>query len=375
MTKRTSQDLEYLARIDEIIADARNGKMFILIDDENRENEGDLVIPAQMATPAAINFMAKHGRGLICLAFTQADAERLGLNLMPRSNVSRFGTNFTVSIEARDGVTTGISAGDRAHTIATAIRADASAKDIATPGHVFPLVARPGGVLVRAGHTEAAVDIAKLSGLNNAGVICEIMNDEGEMMRLNELIPFAQKHALKIGSIADLIAYRSAREKIVKAIAHKSLQTNLGKFDLHIYANQITYAEHIALTLGNIKTDSAVPVRMHALNILNDVLHADAKGWELPSAMRQIQKLEHGAIVILRPPTATSLSQAVAPENQKNDSHVNLRDYGVGAQILLDLGVKKMILLTNNVRHVVGLEGYGLHITEHRPILKHDSDE
>ncbi len=371
MTDRKNEDLQYISTAAEIIETARNGGMFILIDDEDRENEGDLVIPAQMATPESINFMAKYGRGLICLAFNQEDADRLDLHLMPRSNVGRFDTNFTVSIEARSGITTGISASDRAHTIATAIRADSTGNDISTPGHVFPLVARAGGVLVRAGHTEAAVDIAQLAGLTPAGVICEIMNDDGDMMRLGELIPFAKTHGLKIGSIADLIAHRAKSEKLIEAIESGEIETPYGKFNMTIYANKVTYAEHIALSLGDVANSQPALVRMHALNIMRDVLSADGKGWELKESMRQISEKGSGAIIILRPPTATALSQSLKQKNGKAEKgSADLRDYGVGAQILLDMGITDMVLLTNTKRHVVGLEGYGLKITDYQPLTK-----
>src|SRR5690606_29729444 len=264
---------EYLASAEEIIEDARNGKMFILVDAEDRENEGDLVIPAQFATPDAINFMAKYGRGLICLSMTEARVNTLALPLMAQDNASRLTTNFTVSIEAREGVTTGISAADRAHTIAVAIDPTKGAADIVSPGHVFPLVAREGGVLRRAGHTEAAVDISRLAGLNPAGVICEIMNDDGTMARLPDLVKFAQFHGLKVGTIADLIAYRRRYDSLISREIEADISSKYGNdWKMIVYSNKPEYAEHVALVKGNVAGDDAVLVRMHALNLLGDVL-------------------------------------------------------------------------------------------------------
>ncbi len=270
---------EYLSPIDEIIEEARNGRMFVLIDDEQRENEGDLVIPAQMATPEAINFMAKFGRGLICLALTSERVRHLDLPLMARQNASRHQTAFTVSIEAREGVSTGISASDRARTIAAAIDPSKGADDIVSPGHVFPLEARDGGVLVRAGHTEAAADLARLAGLNPSGVICEIMNDDGTMARLPDLEKFAQTHGIKVGTIADLIAYRLNHDRIVEAALETTLQSLYGgDFRMIVYINRISYAEHIALIKGDLVEDEPVLVRMHALNVLDDVLGDHSAG-------------------------------------------------------------------------------------------------
>ncbi|MGD8808654.1 MAG: 3,4-dihydroxy-2-butanone-4-phosphate synthase, partial [Gammaproteobacteria bacterium] len=278
-----------MSPIEDIIDDARNGRMFILVDDEQRENEGDLVIPAQMATPDAINFMAKFGRGLICLAMTTKRAEILGLELMSRNNRSRHETAFTVSIEAREGVTTGISAPDRARTISVAIDPEKNAEDIGSPGHVFPLVARDGGVLVRTGHTEASVDVARLAGLNPSGVICEIMNEDGTMARLNDLIPFAQFHGLKIGSIADLIAYRLRHDRIVDRVGETALNSRFGgDFTLYLYRNRISGAEHVAMVKGDIDTSGPVLVRMHAANLWDDMLGDldSGKTGELEAAMR-----------------------------------------------------------------------------------------
>lgn len=368
-----------LASIEAIIADAKAGRMFILVDDEDRENEGDLIIPAQFADADAINFMAKHGRGLICLAMTEDRIEKLGLPLMARHNQSRHTTAFTVSIEAREGVTTGISAADRAVTIAAAIDPEKGAGDIVSPGHVFPLVARNGGVLVRAGHTEAAVDIARLAGVNPAGVICEIMNDDGSMARLPDLLPFAEKHELNIGSIADLIAYRRRSEKLVEKILEQPFASRHGgEFTLKLYRSHLSQAEHIALVKDDISKASPVLVRMHALNVLADTLFdaANPKSGELTAAMEKIAAHGSGVVVLLRSPLPDAISQnlkpstsplrerSATPERAEN----NIRDYGIGAQILLDLGVRDMLLLSNSKKQVVGLEGYGLNIVGYEPI-------
>ncbi len=363
---------EVLSPSEEIIEEARNGRMFILVDDEDRENEGDLVIPAQMATPEAINFMAKHGRGLICLALTPDRVGELGLELMARRNETRHETAFTISIEARDGVTTGISAPDRAHTIATAIDPTKGREDIVTPGHIFPLVARDGGVLVRTGHTEAAVDLARLAGLNPSGVICEIMNDDGSMARRDDLIAFAQHHGLKIATISDLVAYRRRYDRIVERQVETTLVSRFGgEFQMAIYVNKVAYAEHIALWKGDLAGDGPALVRMHALNVLDDVLGdaASGKGGELQTAMRMISEAGRGVVVLIREPNQKSLSQRVrARLGEEASAPGELRDYGVGAQILLDLGVRDMILLSNTQRNIVGLEGFGLSVVEQRPI-------
>ncbi|MDP7653035.1 MAG: 3,4-dihydroxy-2-butanone-4-phosphate synthase [Rhodospirillales bacterium] len=370
---------EYLSPIDEIIEEARNGRMFVLIDDEQRENEGDLVIPAQMATPEAINFMAKFGRGLICLALTSERVRHLDLPLMARQNASRHQTAFTVSIEAREGVSTGISASDRARTIAAAIDPSKGADDIVSPGHVFPLEARDGGVLVRAGHTEAAADLARLAGLNPSGVICEIMNDDGTMARLPDLEKFAQTHGIKVGTIADLIAYRLNHDRIVEAALETTLQSLYGgDFRMIVYINRISYAEHIALIKGDLVEDEPVLVRMHALNVLDDVLgdHSAGKAGELHRAMNMISEQGRGVVVLIREPHRTSLSDRVRVSMGEETQEVNeLRAYGVGAQILLDLGVRDMILLSNTRRTIVGLEGYGLSVVEQRPIPVGDNSD
>ncbi len=364
-----------LSPISDIIADAKAGRMFILVDDEDRENEGDLIIPAQFADAEAVNFMAKFGRGLICLALTEARVEKLALPLMARHNQSRHSTAFTVSIEAREGVSTGISAADRALTIAAAIDPAKGAADIVSPGHVFPLVAREGGVLVRAGHTEAAVDIARMAGLNPAGVICEVMNDDGSMARMADLVPFAQEHGLKIGAIADLIAYRRRSERLVEPILQQPfVSRHGGEFTLTLYRSHLSQAEHIALIKGDISGGAPVLVRMHALNVVADTLldAENPKSGELAAAMRQVERAGRGVVVVLRSPLPDAISQGLrslrersaGPERAEN----NIRDYGIGAQILLDLGVRDMILLSNSQKQVVGLEGYGLNIVEYQTI-------
>ena len=373
---RAVGDLAFLSSIEDIIDDARNGRMFILVDDEERENEGDLVIPAQMATPDAINFMAKYGRGLICLALTAKRSGELGLELMSTSNRSRHETAFTVSIEAREGVTTGISAPDRARTISIAIDPEKGVEDIGSPGHVFPLVARDGGVLVRTGHTEASVDVARLAGLNPSGVICEIMNEDGTMARLTDLIPFAQFHGLKIGSIADLIAYRLRHDRIIDRSGEIELHSRFGgDFKLCLFVNRISKAEHVALVKGDITTPEPVLVRMHAANLLDDMLGDldQGKGGELQAAMEMIGRVGRGVVVLLREPQMNYLSAQIAARvararGDKVAHRPELRDYGIGAQILLDLGVHEMVLLSNTKRTIVGLDGYGLKIVEQRPI-------
>ena len=364
--------VEVASPIEEIIDAARNGKMFVLVDDEDRENEGDLIIPAQMATPDAINFMAKHGRGLICLALSRERVEQLRLPLMAQHNESRLQTAFTVSIEARDGITTGISASDRARTIAVAIDATKGPNDIVTPGHIFPLMARDGGVLVRTGHTEAAVDIARLAGLIPAGVICEIMNDDGSMARRSDLIAFAQRHGLKVATIADLIAYRRRHDRIVeRRVSADFTSAHGGDWNMHIYINKIAYAEHIALVKGDLRTPEPVLVRMHAVNVLDDALGnlRSGRAGMLQGAMEIIGKAGRGVVVLLREPMPTALSERVRGFLATGKTVPQLRDYGIGAQILLDLGVRDMILLSNTAQTIVGLEGYGLSVVERRPIV------
>ena len=359
---------DYLASAEELIAEARAGRMFILVDDEDRENEGDLVIPAQFATPDAINFMARFARGLICLSMTRQRVEQLGLPLMSQSNGTRHQTAFTVSIEAKEGVTTGISAADRAHTVAVAINPEATRADITTPGHVFPLVAREGGTLVRAGHTEAAVDIARLAGLNPAGVICEIMNDDGTMARLPDLVAFAQRHNLKLGTIADLIAYRRRTEKLVTRTEEGVLPHAAGgEWRLLVYTNKMDRTEHLALVKGDLPGDGPVLVRMHAVDLVTDVL-GNALWTVLQGAMRMIAREGRGVVVLLREAHLNALSSRVRALANSPRPQQQLRDYGIGAQILVDLGVKDMVLLTNRHRTIVGLEGYGLNVVEERRI-------
>ncbi|MEM0935006.1 MAG: 3,4-dihydroxy-2-butanone-4-phosphate synthase [Pseudomonadota bacterium] len=354
-----------ISSIEEIIDAARNGRMFILIDHEDRENEGDLVIPAQMATPDAVNFMATHGRGLICLALPGERIDALGLPLMASTNSSRHETAFTVSIEAREGVSTGISAHDRALTVAVAIDASKTGADIATPGHVFPLRARDGGVLVRAGHTEAAVDIARLAGLNPSGVICEIMNEDGTMARLPDLVAFAQRHNLKIGTISDLIAYRRRNDNLVRVRAESEIESEHGgRWQMRIYTDETQGAEHIALIKGDISTPEPVLVRMHALDPLLDIVGTGPKGraGEFGHAMEAIAAEGRGVVVLLRD---LHMKLAAAAEV----SPQTLRQYGLGAQILSSLGLSKLELLTNSPSpKVIGLEAYGLEIVGTRKI-------
>jgi 3,4-dihydroxy 2-butanone 4-phosphate synthase / GTP cyclohydrolase II len=356
-----------ISSIEDIIEDARNGRMFILVDHEDRENEGDLVIPAQMATPEAVNFMATHGRGLICLTLTGSRVDALGLPLMASYNSSRHETAFTVSIEAREGVSTGISAHDRARTIAVAIDAGKTAADIATPGHVFPLRARDGGVLVRAGHTEAAVDVARLAGLNPSGVICEIMNEDGSMARLPDLVGFAQKHGLKIGTISDLIAYRRRHDNLVKVRSEEVITSEFGgDWTLRIYTDETQGAEHIVLIKGDVTGDAPVLVRMHALDPLKDMVGMGPKGraFEFTNSMQTIAAEGRGVVVLLRD---THMKLATGAEV----SPQTLRQYGLGAQILSSLGLSKLELLTNSpTPRIVGLDAYGLEITGTRKITE-----
>jgi 3,4-dihydroxy 2-butanone 4-phosphate synthase/GTP cyclohydrolase II len=362
--------IQALSSIEEVVEDARNGRMFILVDAEERENEGDLVIPAQMATPDAINFMAKHGRGLVCLALTPDRAKQLHLELMSRSNRSRHSSAFTVSIEAREGVSTGISAHDRAHTISVAIDPTKDYRDITTPGHVFPLVAKDGGVLVRAGHTEAAVDLARLAGLYPAGVICEIMNDDGTMARLPDLVAFAQRHGLKIATIADLIAYRLRYDHLVKTVAETAIESPYGgDFKVKVYATTVDPSEHVALVKGDVSSGGPVLVRVHAMNTIDDVFGTSPRRETLiHKAMEIIGKEGRGVIVLIRESRPDAISSRLARDQGTPEAgQQRLIEYGIGAQILLDLGVQKMVLLSNSpARKIVGLEGYGLSVVGHR---------
>ena len=381
---------DFLSPIQDVIEDIRNGRMVVVVDDEDRENEGDLIVAAQMATPESINFMAKYGRGLICLAMTGERIDQLGLSLMSNDNRSQFETAFTTSIEAREGVTTGISASDRARTVAVAIDPSHGRDDIVTPGHIFPLRAQDGGTLVRTGHTEAAVDLSRLAGLNPSGVICEIMNEDGTMARLPDLVKFAQYHDLKIATIADLIAYRLKNDSIVeRSITTRITREHGGDFKLIVYRNRVSGAEHLALVKGDIDSGKPVLVRMHAVNILDDMIHdtSNQRENELEGAIRAVGEEGSGVIVIIREPWAEKLSNQVRARHrvptepgssseegslQSEGGHETappaLRDFGVGAQILSDLGIREMTLLTNRARAIIGLEGFGLSVVERRPI-------
>jgi len=369
---------DYMSKIEDVIEDARNGRMFILMDADDRENEGDLVIPAQMCTPQSVNFMAKNGRGLICLALTQERATALNIPMMTQVNGTPNQTAFTISIEAKEGISTGISAHDRAHTISVAIDPTKGAADITSPGHVFPLVARHGGALVRAGHTEAAVDIARLAGLIPAGVICEIMNDDGTMARLADLVPFAQLHGLKIGTIADLIAYRRKYDHFVKRTVEAPFEShNGGTWKMYVYVNELEYAEHIALVKGDISNDAPVLVRMHAVNIFTDMLDWKVSAQDvLGESMRIIAKEGRGVVVLLRTTRPTFVSDIVSGRVAEDIDRRRVKEYGVGAQILLDLGIKDMVLLTDTPeKKIVALEGYDLNIVGTHAIRGKDKSQ
>ena len=350
----------------EIIDEARNGRMFILVDDEDRENEGDLIIPAQMATPNAVNFMATHGRGLICLALDRKRVEGLGLEPMSRDNRESMQTAFTTSIEAKEGVTTGISAADRARTVSVAIDASKGAEDIVTPGHVFPLAARDGGVLVRAGHTEAAVDISRLAGLNPSGVICEIMNEDGSMARLDDLVNFARKHDMKIGTIRDLIEYRMRHDHLVERVNESEFTSDYGgDWRAMTYRSKVSGATHVVLQKGQVVEGEPTLVRMHAISIFNDVLgQSGPQKRTLQRAMAAIGDHGSGMIVLIMPDRPELLQAEIGKMPQSGE----LRDYGIGAQILVDRGVSEMTLLSDSDKTVVGLEGYGLSVVGRRPI-------
>jgi 3,4-dihydroxy 2-butanone 4-phosphate synthase/GTP cyclohydrolase II len=365
--------------IDEALEDIAKGKMVILVDDEDRENEGDLCLAAEKVTPSHINFMAKYGRGLICLSLTPQRVEELELPMMADDNTSQFGTAFTVSIEAKKGVTTGISASDRATTILTAIDPKKGPEDLARPGHVFPLRAKPGGVLQRAGQTEGSVDLARLAGLYPAGVICEIMSDDGTMARVPELMEFAQRHTLKIVTVKALINYRIRTERFVKRISDVKLPTEHGEFRAIAYSNEMDTKIHIALVKGDIKPDDAVLVRVHSECLTGDVFSSKRCdcGEQLHKAMRMINDNGKGVILYMRQEgrgigLANKLKAYELQDkgldtveaNLKLGFKPDLRDYGIGAQILLDLGVRKMRLMTNNPKKIIGLEGYGLKVVE-----------
>ncbi len=357
-----------ISPIEEIIEEARQGRMFILVDHEDRENEGDLVIPAQFADAAAINFMATHGRGLICLPMTEERIATLGLPMMAVNNSSRHETAFTVSIEAREGVSTGISAADRALTVAVAINEQAGAADIATPGHVFPLRARNGGVLVRAGHTEASVDISRLAGLHPSGVICEIMKDDGTMARLPDLAAFGAAHGLKIGTISDLIAYRLKHDNLLRERDTRTVTSAFGgEWQMRIFSDEITGTDHVMLSKGDITTPEPVLVRTHALNALEDVLGlGPGPTDELPRAMKIIAEEGRGAVLLFREP-----HPRLRLDGDDDDGPRTIKRTGVGAQIMSTLGLKELILLTDSPQtKYLGLDAYNLSIVGTRPITK-----
>ncbi|MBU6396690.1 MAG: 3,4-dihydroxy-2-butanone-4-phosphate synthase [Rhodospirillales bacterium] len=365
---------DYISPAAEIIEEARAGRIFILVDDEDRENEGDLVIPAQFATPDAINFMIKHARGLVCLAMTKARCDALGLPLMTQANGSRHETAFTISIEAREGISTGISAADRARTVAVAINPEMGREDIVSPGHIFPLMARDGGTLVRAGHTEASVDIARLAGLIPAGVICEIINDDGTMARLPELVAFAQRHNIKLGTIADLIAHRRTTERLVRRVEQGNITAQDGTaWRMVAFESKVDGIEHLAMIKGDISGDEPVLVRMHGMDLLSDVLGSGHFA-ALQGAMRDIAAAGRGVVVIVREQRDKAMSIGLRALLEGKSGSRDLRDYGIGAQILLDLGVKNMILLSNHKRNIIGLEGYGLNVVDQRSLATGESN-
>ncbi|THB73058.1 MAG: 3,4-dihydroxy-2-butanone-4-phosphate synthase [Desulfobulbaceae bacterium] len=374
-----------ISSIEEVIKDIRDGKMIILVDDEDRENEGDLCIAAEAITPEAINFMAKFGKGLICLTLSSEIVDKLKLPMMVPANQSPFGTGFTISIEARTGVATGISAADRARTIEAAVAPDATPYDIISPGHVFPLRAKDGGVLVRTGQTEGSVDLARLAGMREAGVICEIMNEDGTMARMNDLEEFAQQHEMKIATIADLVAYRLRNEMLVHRAAEARIPTErAGEFTTIIYKNDVDNLEHVALVKGEIDSNSKVLVRVHSECLTCDVFNSSFCdcGGQLQEAMKRVEKEGSGIVLYMRQEgRGVGLVNKIksyklqkeegidaVEANLKLGLKADLRDYGIGAQILRDLGVSKMTMLTNNPKKIVGLKGYGLEVVDSMPL-------
>ena len=357
-----------LNKIEEIIEDARNGKMYILVDDPDRENEGDLIIPAQMATTESINFMTKFGRGLVCLALTKNRINELKLPLMNPSNQKNDLTAFTISIESKEGITTGISAADRSHSISVAINQKNTKSDIVSPGHIFPLMGWAGGVLERAGHTEASIDISILAGLNPSGVICEILSNDGSMARLPELIEFAKFHNLKIGTVSDLIKYRLKNYKIIKEISNRQFESQMGKgFNLKIFKNEISGEKHYAL-IKNIKDDTPSYVRMHKLDVTKDIFEEkNIFNNEISKSFKIIEKKGSGAIVLINADISPQINKVF---NRRDDekNKLELREYGVGAQILTSIGIKKIILLTNSNKKIIALDGFDLEIIRQESI-------
>ena len=361
--------LKDLSSIEEIIEDAKKGKMYILVDDPSRENEGDLIIPAQMVSADAVNFMAKYGRGLICLALSKKRTDELELPLMNPSNQKNDLTAFTISIEAKDGITTGISAADRAHTVSVAIDSNKQKQDIVSPGHIFPVMAWAGGVLERAGHTEAAVDISTIAGLNPSGVICEIMSDDGSMARLPELIVFAKKHSLKIGTVSDLIKYRLKNDKIIEMIKERNFESEMGKdFKLKIFQNTLSGEKHYALVKNLTKNDEPKYVRMHKLDITKDIFEEkNLFGDEISKSFKIIEERGSGAIVLINSDMAPKIEK-IFNRRETKDNKLELREYGVGAQILLELGLRKIILLSNSNKKIIALDGFNLEIVDQEKI-------
>ena len=361
--------LKDLSSIEEIIEDAKKGKMYILVDDPSRENEGDLIIPAQMISADAVNFMAKYGRGLICLALSKQRTDELGLPLMNPSNQKNDLTAFTISIEAKEGITTGISAADRAHTVSVAIDHNKKKEDIVSPGHIFPVMAWAGGVLERAGHTEAAVDISTIAGLNPSGVICEIMSDDGSMARLPELIVFAKKHSLKIGTVSDLIKYRLKNDKIIEMIKERNFESEMGKdFKLKIFQNTLSGEKHYALVKNLTKNDEPKYVRMHKLDITKDIFEEkNLFGDEISKSFKIIEERGSGAIVLINSDMAPKIEK-IFNRRETKDNKLELREYGVGAQILLELGLHKIILLSNSNKKIIALDGFNLEIVDQEKI-------